>query len=154
MLGFIEREKLDEVIKNLKANNVKTVTTNGCFDILHLGHVRYLQKSRAFGDILIVLLNSDTSVKALKGEGRPINPQEDRAEVLCAMSCVDYVVVFNEESPVGLLEKIKPNIHTKGQDYSINTLPEADTVLKCGGWVEFIEFVEGKSTTNIIDRTS
>jgi len=148
--GFIEREKLEEVIKNLKANNVKTVTTNGCFDILHLGHVRYLKKSRSFGDKLIVLLNSDVSVRGLKGEGRPVNPELERAEVLLALECVNYVVLFDENSPADLLAQIKPDVHTKGADYTLETLPEAPVILENGGRVEFIEFVEGKSTTKTI----
>ena len=152
MQGFIEREKLDGVIKNLKANNIKTVTTNGCFDILHLGHVRYLKKSKSCGDKLIVLLNSDASVRAIKGKGRPINSELERAEVLLALECVDYVVLFDENSPAALLETIKPDVHTKGADYTLDTLPEAPVILKNGGRVEFIELVEGKSTTNTISR--
>ena len=153
--GFIEREKLGEFISSLKKNNVKTVTTNGCFDILHLGHVRYLKASKAFGNKLIVLLNSDKSVRAIKGEGRPINSELERAEVLLALESVDYVVLFDENSPADLLDEIKPDVHTKGADYTLETLPkpEADAILKNGGRVEFIKFVEGKSTTGIIEAT-
>ena len=99
---------------------------------------------------MIVLLNSDKSVRAIKGEGRPINNQDDRAEVLCALSCVDFVVFFDEESPRNLLEEIKPDVHTKGADYNEKTLPEADVILDNGGRLEFIEFVKGKSTTNTL----
>lgn len=148
----VDRKDIGEIIKTLKAKGKKVVATNGCFDILHVGHVRYLQKSKSFGDILVVGLNSDISVKILKGETRPINPQEDRAEVLCALACVDYVVMFDEKSPVDLLDLIKPDIYTKGGDYTLETLPEADVILKNNGKVEFINFVEGKSTTKIIDK--
>ena len=148
----VDRKDIGEIIKTLKAKGKKVVATNGCFDILHVGHVRYLQKSKSCGDILVVGLNSDISVKILKGETRPINPQEDRAEVLCALACVDYVVMFDEKSPVDLLDLIKPDIYTKGGDYTLETLPEADVILKNNGKVEFIDFVEGKSTTKIIDK--
>lgn len=148
----VDRKDIGEIIKALKAKGKKVVATNGCFDILHVGHVRYLQKSKSFGDILVVGLNSDISVKILKGETRPINPQEDRAEVLCALACVDYVVMFDEKTPVDLLDLIKPDIYTKGGDYTLETLPEADVILKNNGKVEFIDFVEGKSTTKIIDK--
>jgi rfaE bifunctional protein nucleotidyltransferase chain/domain len=100
----------------------------------------------------MVLLNSDKSVRAIKGEGRPVNNENDRAYLLCALNCVDYVVLFDEESPQDLLDNIKPDIHTKGEDYTIDTLPEADVILKNGGRVEFIKFVEGKSTTNILKK--
>ena len=144
------KSELKDLIKELKLKGKKIVFTNGCFDILHAGHVKYLQKSAEFGDILIVGLNSDSSVKKLKGESRPINTEIDRAIVLNALSVVDYVVVFDENSPVKLLDEIKPDIYTKGADYTVETLPEAPTVLKNGGRIEFIDFVEGKSTTNII----
>lgn len=148
----VEQNKIEELCNQIRKQKKTIVATNGCFDILHAGHVRYLKKSKDFGDVLIVGLNSDSSVKMLKGEGRPINNENDRAEVLCALSSVDYVVIFNEKSPVDLLDMIKPNIYTKGADYTLNTLPEADVILKNNGWVEFIDFVEGKSTTKIIDK--
>ena len=148
----IERDKLEDLLKVLRSQKKMIVATNGCFDILHAGHVRYLKKSKAFGDVLIVGLNSDKSVRSIKGPTRPINNENDRAEVLCALESVDYVVLFDEDSPKDLLEIIKPNIYTKGADYTLKTLPEADVVLKNNGWVEFIELVEGKSTTKIIDK--
>lgn len=148
---LIKEAELDSLIKELRNENKKIVFTNGCFDILHVGHVKYLQKSAEFGDILIIGLNSDSSVKKLKGESRPINNEIDRAYVLCALKAVDYVVIFEENSPIDLLNKIKPDIYAKGADYTLQTLPEAPTVLKNGGKVEFIEFVDGKSTTNIIN---
>jgi rfaE bifunctional protein nucleotidyltransferase chain/domain len=149
---FIAKEELVDLRAKIKAQGQTLVTTNGCFDILHVGHVKYLQKSKEFGDILMVLLNSDKSVRAIKGEGRPVNNENDRAYLLCALNCVDYVVLFDEESPQDLLDNIKPDIHTKGEDYTIDTLPEADVILKNGGRVEFIKFVEGKSTTNILKK--
>ena len=146
----VKRENIRQIVENLQTQGKTVVTTNGCFDILHVGHVRYLQKTKSFADYSIVLLNSDKSVKLIKGEGRPINNENDRAEILCALSCVDYVVMFDEISPKDLLSEIKADIHTKGADYSIETLPEADIIIKNGGRIEFIEFVEGKSTTNTI----
>lgn len=104
-----------------------------------------------FLDYSVVLLNSDKSVRSIKGEGRPINNQSDRAEILCALSCVDYVVFFDEDSPRDLLDEIKPDVYTKGADYTMETLPEADIMKKNGVRVEFITFVEGKSTTNTIN---
>ena len=152
MEKLIEKENLDNIIKKLKSENKKIVFTNGCFDILHAGHVRYLKESKKFGDILIIGLNSDVSVKKIKGESRPINPEMDRAEVLAGLEAVSYIVLFDETSPVKLLEEIKPDIYTKGADYTVETLPEAKTVLSYGGKIEFIKFLEGRSTTKIIDK--
>lgn len=147
---LVKREKIRDIVKKIQDSGKTVVTTNGCFDILHVGHVRYLQKTKSFADYSIVLLNSDKSVKLIKGEDRPIYNENDRAEILCALSCVDYVVLFDESSPGDLLDEIKPNVHTKGADYSAETLPEADVIVKNGGRIEFIEFVEGKSTTGTI----
>ena len=149
---LIEQSKIEELTNQNKKQGKTIVATNGCFDILHVGHVRYLKKSKEFGDVLIVGLNSDASVRSIKGPNRPINNEFDRAEVLCALNSVDYVVLFDEDSPRDLLELIKPNVYTKGADYTLKTLPEADVILKNNGWVEFIDFVEGKSTTKIIDK--
>lgn len=147
----IKRENIRDIVKKIQDSGKTVVTTNGCFDILHVGHVRYLQKTKSFADYSIILLNSDKSVKLIKGKDRPIYKENDRAEILCALSCVDYVVLFDESSPRDLLDEIKPNIHTKGADYSIENLPEADVILKNGGKIEFITFVEGKSTTSTIE---
>jgi len=149
---LVEKNKIQAVLAELKKQNKKIVMTNGCFDILHAGHVRYLKESKKFGDILVVGLNSDSSVKALKGPSRPINGELDRAEVLSGLESVDYVVLFDEISPAKLLEEIKPDIYTKGADYTVDTLPEAKTVLAYGGKIEFIKLVEGRSTTKIIDK--
>ena len=137
----------DEAVKTVREiqNGGKTVvTTNGCYDILHVGHVRYLQKTKEIADYSVVMLNSDSSVKKNKGENRPINTELDRAEILCALSCVDYVVIFDEKSPCKLLDEIKPNFHTKGADYTLETLPqeEREVILKNNIDVKFIEFVQ------------
>ena len=150
MRKIIKKEEAKEIIDKLKKQNKKTVFTNGCFDILHVGHVRYLRESSKYGDILIVGLNSDISVKKIKGDSRPINNENDRAEILAELECVDFVVIFDEESPSKLIDELKPDIYTKGADYSLETLPERDIVLKNNIEVKFIKFVEGKSTTNII----
>ncbi len=149
---LVKREDLQKLLNDLRIQNKKIVTTNGCFDILHVGHVRYLQKTKTFADVMIVCLNSDISVKKIKGPDRPINNEDDRAEILCALECVDYVVMFDESSPENLLCEIKPDVHTKGADYTIETLPEAKSIIANGGRIEFISFVEGKSTTNVIKK--
>lgn len=147
---LVKRENIRQIVKDIQSGGESVVTTNGCFDILHVGHVRYLTQTKSYADYSIVLLNSDKSIRSIKGEGRPINNENDRAEILCALSCVDFVVLFDEDSPGELLGEIKPDVHTKGADYSVETLPEADVILKNGGRIEFITFVEGKSTSNTI----
>ena len=148
----LRRENVADFVKKLHQSGKTVVTTNGCFDILHVGHIRYLQKTKSFADYSIVLLNSDKSVRSIKGPSRPINNEQDRAEILCALSCVDYVVLFDEDSPRNLLDEIKPDVYTKGADYSMETLPEADIMKKNNTRVEFITFVEGKSTTSTIEK--
>lgn len=148
----IEKENLAAVVAQEKAQNKVIVSTNGCFDILHIGHVRYLQESKKQGDILVVYLNSDASVKRLKGDSRPINNEADRAEVLAALECVDYVVLFEEDTPCNLIEIVKPDIHTKGGDYNPDNLPETEVIRANGGDLVFINFVEGKSTTATIEK--
>ena len=150
---IITKNEAKNIVEKLKKEGKTTVFTNGCFDILHIGHTRYLKQSAKCGDVLIIGLNSDSSVKRLKGESRPINTELDRAELLSELSFVDYVVIFEQDSPIELLDEIKPDIYTKGADYTLETLPEAKTVLKNGGKVEFINLIEGKSTTNIINKT-
>lgn len=145
-------EELKEIIKNLKKQNKKIVTTNGVFDILHLGHVKYLQEAKKLGDILIVAINSDSSVKQIKGPKRPINNQEARAEVLSALEFVDYVVIFNETNPVKILSEIKPNIHVKGGDYKINQIIEKNVVEKNNGKIVLIPEIKGYSTTDLINK--
>ena len=128
----------------------KVVFTNGCFDVLHLGHVTYLAQSRDLGDCLVVGLNNDASVKRLKGESRPINSENDRALLLAALSFVDYIIIFEEDTPKNLIEQVKPDILVKGGDYQIDNIVGADFVLKNGGQVLTIPFVDGYSSTKII----
>lgn len=151
---LVSQEEIIKIVRELQRDNKTVVTTNGCYDILHVGHVRYLQKTKEYADFSVVMLNSDISVKKNKGENRPINTELDRAEILCALYCVDYVVIFDEKSPCDLLDKIKPNFHTKGADYSLDTLPpeEKNVIIKNNIDVKFIEFVQGKSTTNTIEK--
>lgn len=149
---LVKQEDLQDLLAKLRAEGKTVVTTNGCFDILHVGHVRYLKKAKSFGDILIIALNSDKSVKRIKGDDRPINNEDDRAEILNSLYFVDYVVLFDEDSPMELLGRIKPDVHTKGADYTVETLPEASIIMENGGRIEFISFVEGKSTTSIIEK--
>lgn len=149
---LVQREDLRALINKIHNAGKTIVTTNGCFDILHVGHVRYLEKTKTFGDYLIVLLNSDKSVKSIKGPSRPVNNEMDRAEILSALRCVDYVVLFDEDSPRNLLDEMKPDVYTKGADYTMETLPEADIMKKNGTRVEFIDFVKGKSTTKTIEK--
>lgn len=130
----------------------KIVFTNGCFDILHVGHKRYLQKAATLGDILVVGVNSDASVKRLKGPSRPVNNEQDRAEMLSAMGFIDYVVVFDEDTPYELIKKIQPDVLVKGGDYKPEEVVGRDIVEARGGKLELISFVEGKSTTNIINK--
>jgi D-beta-D-heptose 7-phosphate kinase/D-beta-D-heptose 1-phosphate adenosyltransferase len=130
----------------------KVVFTNGCFDILHAGHVRYLKKARSLGTVLVVGLNSDSSVRSIKGETRPIVPQRERSEVLSALECVDYVVLFNGPTPLKLIESIKPDVLAKGADWAAKDIVGADIVKINGGRVERITLVKGRSTTNIIRR--
>ena len=149
---LVKRDDIRALIDAIHHAGKTVVCTNGCFDILHVGHVRYLEKTKSFADFCIVLLNSDKSVRSIKGPSRPINNENDRAEILSALRCVDYVVMFDEDSPRNLLDEIKPDVYTKGGDYTIETLPEADIMRKNNTRVEFISFVEGKSTTNIIEK--
>ena len=131
----------------------KTVVfTNGCFDILHAGHVRYLNEAKGQGDILIVGLNSDESVRNLKGAGRPVNPEADRAEVLAGLRSVDHVVVFGEKTAEDLVRQLQPDVYVKGGDYTVDQLPEASEVATYGGRTVLVSLVPGRSTTNVIRR--
>lgn len=145
------RKELVTILQHLKSKSEVVVTTNGCFDVLHLGHLRYLQAARKLGDCLVVAINSDTSVRQLKGQNRPLVPEDERAEMLAGLACVDYVVVFPELTPVELLSELKPNIHVKGGDYKLEQLIERDTVEANGGKVIVGLNVPGKSTTDLIE---
>lgn len=144
------QKDLNAVLSTLKGK--KIVFTNGVFDILHIGHLRYLQEARALGDVLILGLNSDRSVKKIKGKNRPIIPEKERAEILSSLEPVDYVVIFNEVTPNKLIQKIKPHIHVKGGDYLNKPLAEEKIVKKLGGKIVFIKKIKGKSTSNIIRK--
>jgi glycerol-3-phosphate cytidylyltransferase len=148
----IGREDLAKQIAEHKAKNKRIVTTNGCFDILHIGHVRILNSAKALGDILVVGLNSDSSVKKLKGATRPLVPENDRAEILANLRSVDYVTIFPEDTPIEFLKVVKPDIHVKGRDYKLDSLAEAPVVESFGGKVELLEIVPGKSTTGLVEK--
>jgi D-beta-D-heptose 7-phosphate kinase/D-beta-D-heptose 1-phosphate adenosyltransferase len=145
-------KRLTEELKAARKKGKKVVFTNGCFDIIHAGHVRYLKKARSCGDILIVGLNSDSSVKAIKGESRPIVPQNERAEVLSALSSVDRVVIFNDPTPIKLIKAIKPDVLAKGADWAARDIVGGDIVRENGGRIARITLVKGRSTTNIIKK--
>lgn len=149
---LIPSEYIEEFAAALRAAGARVVFTNGCFDILHAGHVRYLAAARARGDVLILGLNSDDSVRRLKGETRPVNGQKDRAEVVGALRSVDYVTIFEEDTAEVLIAKVRPAVYAKGGDYTRETLPEARVVEAYGGEVAFIPLVAGKSTTGIIAK--
>lgn len=148
---LIDRKKIVEFCEKIRPEK-KIVFTNGCFDIIHAGHVRYLTAAKNFGDILIVGLNTDESVRKLKGATRPINNEQDRAEVLLGLKAVDHVVFFGENTAENLISEIHPNVYVKGGDYNLDNLPEAKIVQSYGGKVEFINLVAGHSTTNIISK--
>jgi len=137
---------------DLKLHERKIVFTNGCFDVLHYGHARYLFEARKLGDILVVGLNSDDSVRRLKGETRPVNGEYERAYLLAALACVDYVTLFEEDTPEELIKVVKPDVLVKGGDYDIHNIVGADFVMQNGGTVTTIPFVEGFSSTHIIER--
>lgn len=148
----INRNQLKEFVSHLKAAGKTIVFTNGCFDILHVGHVRYLTAARQLGDVLIVGLNSDQSVRELKGPARPVNHEDDRAEVLEALEAVDYVVIFGERTAETVVAEIKPDLYVKGGDYAVDQLPEANIVHRYGGRTVLIPEVPGRSSSNIINK--
>lgn len=147
-----DRDAAVALAEAYRADGRTVVFTNGCFDLLHRGHVAYLSQAKALGDVLIVGLNSDESVRRLKGPERPINRLEDRAQVLAALSCVDHIVPFTEETPVALIERLRPDVYVKGGDYTESMLPEGHVVRRAGGRVEILAYVEDTSTTGIIEQ--
>lgn len=149
---IIPRSEITALVESLKAQEKKIVFTNGCFDLLHAGHVRYLTEARAQGDCLIVGLNTDRSVNRIKDPHRPLIPEDQRAEVLAAMTCVSWVVLFEEPDPLRLIEAIKPDVLVKGADWSEDEIVGADLVRSYGGRVFRVEMVGGISTTEIIRR--
>lgn len=145
-------DELDRRLNFYRFKNQKIVFTNGCFDLVHLGHLEYLTKAADLGDVLIIGMNSDDSVKRLKGNNRPIFKQDARAKILAGFSFVSMVIIFNEDTPYNLIHRVNPNVLVKGKDYSIEHIVGADIVKKNGGEVITIDLVEGYSTTKLIEK--
>ncbi len=158
VMGMRWREKIigsaeaENRVRGLKKQAGRVAFTNGCFDILHAGHVRLLMFARSLADALVVALNSDASIAGIKGPGRPVNCQEDRAEVIAALSCVDMVVIFDEQTPLALLRRLRPDVYVKGGDYLGRLIPEAGYVLSYGGEVHYAPYLGGRSTTLLINK--
>lgn len=150
-MQFLLKDNI-EIINRIKDQRKKIVFTNGCFDLLHVGHIRYLAQAKKLGDFLIIGLNSDSSVKELKGEDRPINSFEDRASLLSAIESVDLVVMFEEQTPENLIKDIVPDILVKGGDYNIEDIVGYQTVMQNGGQVKTLSFYDGYSSTNYINK--
>ncbi|MDL2281396.1 D-glycero-beta-D-manno-heptose 1-phosphate adenylyltransferase [Selenomonadales bacterium OttesenSCG-928-I06] len=151
-MKIILRENLADLINKIRNSKKKIVFTNGCFDILHVGHTRYLKEAKSYGDLLIVGVNSDESVRVLKGETRPVNMVSDRVEVLAELESVDYVVVFDELTAEKMVSEVLPDVYIKGGDYVIEDLPEAVIVAENGGKTIIVPEVKGKSSSNIIQK--
>jgi D-beta-D-heptose 7-phosphate kinase/D-beta-D-heptose 1-phosphate adenosyltransferase len=151
--GVVSETELIPLIATAKANGERIIMTNGCFDLLHVGHVSYLEQAKGLGDRLCVAVNSDESVKQLKGESRPINSLQSRMTVLAALSCVDWVVPFTEETPERLYCTLLPDVIVKGGDYRPEQVAGGDCVIKAGGEVKILSFVEGQSTTAMIKKS-
>jgi D-beta-D-heptose 7-phosphate kinase/D-beta-D-heptose 1-phosphate adenosyltransferase len=151
---ILSTEQARALGKEMRANGRKLVFTNGCFDLLHVGHVRYLQAARALGDALLVAINGDESVRALKGEGRPLNPAEDRAELIAALESVDHVVIFPEVRATQLLESVRPAIYVKGGDYTKDTLQaeERAALERFGTEIRILPFEAGHSTSGLLEK--
>ncbi len=153
---IIAAEALQRVVAGLQAEGKRVVWTNGCFDLLHAGHVTYLLRASEEGDALVIGLNSDASVRENKGPGRPVVGEQDRALVLSALGCVDYIVIFPDKTPMPLLERLRPDVYAKGGDYTIDTIVQEERRLVegHGGRIALIPGVEGKSSTRIIEKAS
>src|SRR6202790_3290007 len=147
---ILDREGLKQRVAAWRRAGESITLANGCFDLLHVGHVRYLHAAKQLGGRLIVAINSDDSVRALKGEGRPLMPAEERAEILAALADVDVVVIFPESDVRAIIREIRPDIHAKGTDYTAETVPERDEVIACGGRVEIVGDPKNHSSTEII----
>ena len=150
MSPILTRQELTESIAAARAAGARIVLANGCFDVLHVGHVRYLHAAKGLGGRLVVAVNSDDSVRALKGEGRPLMPDAERAEIVAALADVDAVVIFSERDARALIRDIRPDIHAKGTDYTVQNVPEGDLVRAQGGRVEIVGDPKDHSTTEII----
>src|SRR5438309_4127014 len=154
MSKIVTREALTKERERLHREGKRLVFTNGCFDLLHPGHVRYLSEARSLGDGLVVALNSDRSVRALKGEGRPILDEQERSEVIAALEAVDYVIVFDEETPLELIAELLPDVLVKGGDWPIDQIIGREKVEAAGGRVISLPYIEGSSTSDIIERVA
>jgi D-beta-D-heptose 7-phosphate kinase/D-beta-D-heptose 1-phosphate adenosyltransferase len=152
MTKILDLEELVRKREALRLDGLTVVFTNGCFDLLHPGHVRYLAYARSLGDVLVVALNSDRSVRVLKGEGRPILHEQERAEVVAALQAVDYVTIFDEDTPRMLIARLLPDVLVKGGDWSVDEIVGREEVEAAGGKVLSLPYIEGKSTTEIIER--
>jgi len=146
------RNELRSIVCHVQAENKRVVFTNGCFDILHLGHVRFLEKARTFGDVLVVAVNSDVSVKKNKGKSRPVIPQYERMEIISALGCVDFVTIFEEGNPRKIIRELLPDVLVKGGDWSSDRIVGRNIIELNGGEVVLIDFEKGFSTTKIIER--
>ncbi len=144
------REELERILDDLKAKGRRIVFTNGCFDLLHVGHIRYLEKAKTLGDIMVVGVNSDRSVRHLKGPDRPILSERERAEILSGLSCVDYVTIFDEADPLDLITTLRPHVLVKGGDWTREDVVGKEVVEGSGGKVIILPFVQGSSTSNLI----
>ena len=143
-------QELERLIREAQSRGLLVVFTNGCFDLLHVGHIRYLQAARAFGDLLVLAINSYASVRAIKGSGRPIQCQEDRAEILASLECVDYLTIFDAPTVDELIFELKPDIQAKGTDYTLESVPERNTVLSYGGKIAIAGDAKEHSTRDLI----
>lgn len=149
---ILSQGELKKEIEKLKGAGKRIVFTNGCFDILHTGHTRYLREARKLGDVLVLGLNSDASIRSIKGEKRPIVPEAERADVMASLESVDYLTIFNEPTPLELIELLKPDVLVKGGDWAEKDIVGGDAVRKWGGTVAVIPEIKGASTTNIIEK--
>jgi D-beta-D-heptose 7-phosphate kinase/D-beta-D-heptose 1-phosphate adenosyltransferase len=144
--------QLKEILRSLKKEGKRVAFTNGCFDIVHCGHIKYLEDAKRLADILVVGLNSDASIRRIKGNGRPINKQSDRAKILAALSCVDYVAIFGEDTPLKLIKSVRPDVLIKGADWRIKKIAGADFVRSYGAKALTVPYLKGYSTTGLIER--
>lgn len=152
MNKVLSKDCLKAELERLRREGKTVVFTNGCFDILHVGHVRYLREARKLGDALVLGLNSDASVRTLKGDKRPLVPQDERADVLAGLESVDYVVIFEEETPLELIRYLKPDFLVKGGDWSADDIVGAEDIKQWGGEVVVAPLIEGRSTTNVVEK--
>lgn len=152
MNKILDRNTLKNELDPLRKNGKKIAFTNGCFDILHIGHIRYLREAKKTADILVLAINSDASVKKIKGEKRPLVPQEDRAEIMAALEFIDFVTIFDETTPLELINLLKPDVLIKGGDWAQDKVVGRDEIKKWGGKLTLIPEINGKSTTSIVDK--